>query len=101
MLVVHAYFPIDPDRRSEALDLVETMVERSNQEPGALEYRATADLRDENTIRFIERYEDAEAFEAHTQTDHYRELQAALPELLAGEPDTTRYEIGNVTAVDV
>ena len=101
MLVVHAYFPIDPDRRAEALDVFETMVEESNQEPGILEYRAAADLQEENTIRFIERYEDAEAFEAHAQTDHYHELEAKLPELLAGEPKITQYEVSDVTEIEV
>ena len=101
MIVLHAAFPIDPDRREEAIDLAETLVEESNQETGTIEYRATTDVTDENTIRFFERYEDAEAFESHTETDHFRNFEAALPDLLAGEPEVLRFDVEESTELDL
>jgi quinol monooxygenase YgiN len=101
MIVLHAAFPIDPDGREEALDLAETLVEKSNQETGTIEYRATTDVADENTLRFFERYEDAEAFEAHTETDHFRNFEAALPDLLAGEPEVLRFDVEESTELDL
>lgn len=101
MIVVHASFPIDPDRRDEALDLIEDLVAESQQEDGIIDYRATTDVVDPNVVRFIERYEDREAFEAHTQTDHFQELEAALPDLLAGEPDVIQFDVDSATELEL
>lgn len=101
MIVIHAAFPIDPDRRDEALDLVDDLVEASNREDGMIEYRATTDVRDPNVIRFIERYEDAAAFESHTQTDHFQAFEERLPDLLAGEPEVVRFEVDDATELDL
>lgn len=54
----------DPEHREETLELAEMLVEGSNQEEGTIDYRATTDIREENTIRFFEQYENEEAFEA-------------------------------------
>ncbi|MFD1687392.1 putative quinol monooxygenase [Halobellus litoreus] len=54
MTVRQASFPITPEKRSEALDLGEDLLEQSNQEAGAIDYQAATDVRDENTSRFLE-----------------------------------------------
>jgi quinol monooxygenase YgiN len=46
MIVLHASFPIDPDKREEALDLIEDLVEQSQAEEGMIDYRATTDVND-------------------------------------------------------
>ncbi|SEQ52458.1 putative quinol monooxygenase [Natrinema salaciae] len=101
MIVVHASFPVDPDRRDDALDLIEDLVAESQREDGIVDYRATTDVVDPNVVRFVERYEDQDAFEAHTQTDHFREFQAALPELLGGEPDVIRFDVDSATELEL
>lgn len=53
MIVLHASFPIAPEHREEALELADTLVEESNQEEGMIDYRATTDIQEENTIRFF------------------------------------------------
>ncbi|MGQ4555479.1 antibiotic biosynthesis monooxygenase [Halobellus sp. GM3] len=101
MIVVHANFPIAPDRREDALELAEMLVEASNREPGVIEYRATTDVVDENVIRFIERYEDEDAFAAHTGTEHFQKLEAQLPDLLGGDPEVMRYEVSEAVEVEL
>ncbi|MUW15884.1 antibiotic biosynthesis monooxygenase [Halorubrum sp. CBA1125] len=101
MIVLHAVFPIEPDRFDEALDHAATLVERSNEEEGMVDYRAAVDVEDESTIRFFEQYEDAAAFEAHTQTDHFQAFEAALPDLLAGEPEITRFDVESAAELDL
>lgn len=101
MIVVHAAFPIDPDDREEALELAEQLVEESNREPGTIEYRATTDVTDGNVLRFVERYEDAEAFEAHTRTEHFREFEERLPDLLAGDPEVRRFEVDDAAELEL
>jgi len=93
MIVIHASFPIRPDKIADARNLTETLVEQSNQEDGVIDYRATADIQDENTLRFFEQYEDEAAFESHLQSAHVQELEAALPDLLAGEPEVLRFDV--------
>ncbi|WP_121821084.1 putative quinol monooxygenase [Halostella salina] len=101
MIVLHASFPIDPDKREEALDLIEDLVEQSQAEDGMIDYRATTDVNDPNVVRFFEQYEDEAAFEAHTQTDHFQEFEAALPDLLAGEPEILRFDVESATELDL
>jgi quinol monooxygenase YgiN len=101
MIVLHASFPIEPDRLDEALDIAETLVEESNEEDGTVDYRAATDIQDGNVIRFFEQYEDAEALEAHTDSEHFQRLEAALPDLLAGEPEVYQFEVDSVTELDV
>ncbi|WP_135830149.1 putative quinol monooxygenase [Halorussus halobius] len=100
MLVVHASFPIAPERREEALELVDDLVDQSQQEDGTIEYRATTDVQNPNVVRFLERYEDEAAFESHTRTDHFQEFDAALAELLDGEPEILRFEVDDATELD-
>ncbi|WP_336036739.1 putative quinol monooxygenase [Halobacterium yunchengense] len=97
MLILHASLPVDPDRRADALDAAERLVEQTRREDGVLEYTANVDVREPNTIRFVERYEDEAALDAHLETDHYREFAAGLPELLAGEPDVWQFEVADAT----
>lgn len=101
MIVIHASFPIDPDSRDEALDLIEDLVAQSQQEDGIIDYRATTDVIDPNVVRFVEQYENEEAFGAHTQTDHFQELEAALPELLAGEPEVTKFDVDSAEELEL
>jgi len=101
MIVIHASFPIDPEKRDEALELIETLVEQSNEEDGMIEYRATTDVQDENLVRFFEQYENEEAFLAHTQTDHFQEFESQLPGLLAGEPEVLRFDVSEATELDL
>lgn len=101
MIVLHATFPIDPERREDALDLADHLVEESNREDGVIDYRAAVDVQDENRIRFFEQYEDEAAVEAHENSDHFQRFEEALPELLAGEPEVLRFEVSDVAELDL
>jgi quinol monooxygenase YgiN len=80
---------------------VQNLVERSREEDGIQEYRVTIDIESRNTFRFFERYEDEAAFGTHAQTDHFSEFEAALPDLLAGEPSVTRFDVESVSNVEL
>lgn len=101
MIVLHGSFPLDPDRLDEALDLIDGLVDQSREEPGMIEYRATTDVHDPNVVRFFERYEDAEAFEAHSETDHLQGFDEAVPDLLAGEPEVLEFDVDRVTELEL
>lgn len=101
MIVLHAVFPLDPAKRDEALDLIEDLVEQSRAEEGMIDYRAATDVSEPNVVRFFEQYEDDAAFEAHSQTEHFKEFEASLPDLLMGEPDVLRFEVDAATELDL
>ncbi|TKX55629.1 antibiotic biosynthesis monooxygenase [Halorubrum sp. SP3] len=101
MIVLHAVFPLDPEKRDEALDLIADLAEKSRAEPGMIDYRPATDVDDPNVVRFFEQYEDEAAFEAHSQTEHFQEFEAALPDLLAGEPEVTRFEVDSAAEMDL
>lgn len=101
MIVLHASIPIKPDKRDEAIELAETLVERSNHENGIIDYQAATAVQNKNMLRFFEQYEDEAAVEAHTQTDHYQEFEAALPELLAGEPELFQFDVNSVSELEL
>ena len=99
--MLHAVFPIDPEKRDEALGLIADLAENSRAEPGMIDYRPATDVDDPNVIRFFEQYEDEAAFEAHSQTDHFQEFEAALLDPLAGEPEVTRFEVDSTAEMEV
>jgi quinol monooxygenase YgiN len=101
MIVLHAIFPIDPAELEEALDLAEMMVAESNQEPGVINYRAATDIGAGNLLRFFEQYEDAAALETHVESDHFAAFEAALPDLLAGDPDITRFDVDSASDMEL
>jgi len=101
IIVLHAAFPIDPDQRERAHDLIDDLVEQSQQEDGMIDYRATTDVEDSNVVRFFEQYEDEAAFEAHTRTEHFQTFEDALPDLLAGEPEVRCFEVDSATELDL
>ncbi|GAB7094375.1 putative quinol monooxygenase [Halolamina litorea] len=101
MIHVHATFPIDPEKRAEALENAAELVEASRAEAGVLEYDAATDVLEPNTLRFTELYEDEDAFGAHSESEHFEAFEAELPDLLAGEPDVVRYDVSERTELDV
>jgi len=102
MLVIHASMPLDPETRDEALDHIEGLAETVRaEEEGTLEYRAATDAEDPNVVRFFERYEDEAALGAHSQTDHYQEFAGMLPEWLAGEPEVVRFDVDEMSELEL
>ncbi|MFQ3284265.1 MAG: quinol monooxygenase YgiN [Natronomonas sp.] len=101
MIVVHATFPLDSAKREEALELIKDLVEQSQAEAGTIDYRAVTDVSEPNVLRFVERCEDTDAFETHIETEHFQAFEAALPELLAEDPETLRFEVESATELEL
>ncbi|WP_136591567.1 putative quinol monooxygenase [Salinigranum halophilum] len=101
MIVVHATFPVDQDRREDAAELFRNVAKHSRKEDGIIEYRVAADIDDQNVFRFVEQYEDEAAFGAHTETEHFAELEAALLDLLGEEPEVIRFDVENASEVEL
>jgi len=101
MIVLHAEAPIASEHREDALETIRDLVEQSRAEDGMIDYRATTDIEDPDTVRFFEQYEDEAALEAHMETDHYLSFAKSLPEWLAGEPEVLKFEVSEATELDL
>ena len=76
-LVVRMTAPEGEQDRAE--DLIRRLGEASRQEPGVVHYIAHRDPENPRVFLMYEHYRDKAAFEAHGQTDHFKEI--ALGEL--------------------
>jgi quinol monooxygenase YgiN len=101
MIVVHATFPVKPEERERVLEHIEELEQHTREEDGVIEYVASTDVDNPNLVRFTERYEDEAALGAHTQTDHFTEFAAMLPEVLDGEPEITQYTVSEATELEL
>lgn len=101
MLVIRATLPLDPDRMDEVTEIASELAEASRAEDGVVDYQVAEDLESPGVLRIFEVYEDEEAFAAHGDTDHLAAFQAALPDLLVGQPEITRYEVSDSGPVEI
>jgi len=101
VIVLDAVFPVDPERRDDAVELFRAVAEESRAEDGVIDYRVAAGVDDENRFQFFERYEDEAAFAAHVESEHVDRLGEQLPELLAGEPEVTRFDVDSASTVEL
>src|ERR1700730_18774485 len=62
---------LNPERRDEALQEYQHMVEESRKEAGCWNYVVLADLVDPLTLYIFEEWADEETLEAHRQSEHF------------------------------
>lgn len=101
MLVIRATLPLDPDRMDEVRDIASNLAEASRAEDGVVDYHVTEDLESPGVVRIFEVYEDEAALDAHGDTDHLAAFQAALPDLMVGEPEIVQYEVTSAEDVEI
>jgi quinol monooxygenase YgiN len=94
-LQVIARYTISPGEEHEVLALLPKLVEASRAEPGAISFVAYRQLDDERDIVLLERYASEEAFAAHRETPHFKDLvlDQIVPRLAGRIVET--YEIGD------
>jgi quinol monooxygenase YgiN len=87
-VVVVAEIGIADGKRDEALAALETLCEETHaKDDGCLLYALQLDPADESHVFMIEKWESAEALQAHGATDHIKALGASGT--LAGAPTVT------------
>ena len=93
MIIVHGTFPVKPEVRNDALEVMRHMAIASRAEPGCITYEFYIGLSDMNTLLLFQEWESFEALEDHFQTDHMGEFVRLLPDFLSGEIFNRRYEV--------
>lgn len=97
MLIVAGTFPINPERREDALAAITDMVTATEQEDGCITYRFYEDLTEPGRFLIYEQWESKEHLAAHFNTPHMATFRSRIPGLLAGTPVIKRYDIAEVS----
>jgi quinol monooxygenase YgiN len=90
VFLVHTEIPLDPDRRADALALVDDLAPAARDVPGVVRYRASVATDDDCVLRFFEQYADREAVEAKEALSEYEAFARALPDLAVGDVETVQ-----------
>jgi quinol monooxygenase YgiN len=69
-----ARYRISAGKEEEVLPLLVKLAEASRTEPGNIAFVAYRELDDERNIILLERYSSREAFAAHRETPHFKDL---------------------------
>lgn len=93
MIIVHGIFPVKPELRDDALEMMRRMSIASRAEFGCISYEFYIGLTDVNTLLLFQEWESVEALQGHFETNHMEEFLQKLPEVLDGEVSTRRYEV--------
>jgi quinol monooxygenase YgiN len=73
-LLVIARHTMKAGEEATVLSLLPKLVQATRTEPGNISFVAYRQLDDERTYVLLERYKSREAFAAHQQTDHFKDL---------------------------
>lgn len=66
--------------KAKVLEMAKELIEKSQAEAGCIDYILFQDRTDENTVTFIEAWQDDAAIEIHNNSDHYTTIVPKLGE---------------------
>ena len=87
MISVIAKVPVQPEKKDEALLAVKELMTHVAQEEGTLYYTLNIDKGAPDTLVFMERYRDMDAFKAHGATPHFQEFMTRAAAFASGAPE--------------
>ncbi|RFU66635.1 putative quinol monooxygenase [Peribacillus glennii] len=72
MIIIHAFFTVDPSQREAFLEHSKQVVLHSRGEEGNISYQLLEDSGRDNEFVFLEVWKDAEAIVSHEETEHFK-----------------------------
>ena len=96
MIVVAGTVHIDPTRQVEALALMQTMMEATQQEDGCITYQFYTNPWQPAEIFVFEEWASIEALNAHFATPHMATFRQHLPHYVTRAAAIKRYTIANM-----
>jgi quinol monooxygenase YgiN len=92
MLIVVARYLVTDGHESRVARLLRENAEASRAEPGCLEFSVYQEIDDPRVVLLYERYTSEDAFRAHRQTSHFRDIIEEQVVPLLDERSWTRME---------
>ncbi|NGZ76399.1 putative quinol monooxygenase [Saccharibacillus alkalitolerans] len=81
-ITVTAVLKAKPGREHELRGELIKVIGPTRAEPGCLEYVLNESIEDSLTFVFYERWENADAVQAHLESDHYKAYRLAIEDLV-------------------
>lgn len=97
MIVCLGHLTLDPSKRDEALDAIDSCVSATRAEDGNIDYRYSADLGDPNRINIVEQWRDDDAIDAHMASEHLARFLETIGGCLGGPAEVFRHDVANST----
>lgn len=99
MLVVTARVVSKPETRTAIRDALLALEAPTRAEAGCQDYTWYVSATEPDVFVTIERWDSAEALEAHMTTPHVQAVLAAAGELVAEAPVITSYDVSSTTTM--
>ena len=84
-----AKIPAAPGKRDELIDALQIALDNAQGESGTLQYILHEDSKDPDAVWFYELYTDQDALTAHSTSDGFKAIGAAIGALVGGRPEIT------------
>jgi len=91
MIVVSAVIKTVDGKRDEVEQIFKKTTPKFLADPGTIDYAIHHAINDPNKLLVFEKYEDMDALNAHSSSDHFKEMGRALGPLLTGRPEVELY----------
>ncbi len=92
MLLVEGHLKIAADKVDTARPQIAELVKATRAEDGCIDYAMSEDLGDRGLIRFVERWRDQAALDAHMKSPHMKTFGRSLRDWgIAGAPTIRFY----------
>ncbi|MCB1061503.1 MAG: antibiotic biosynthesis monooxygenase [Verrucomicrobiae bacterium] len=92
MIAIIVQIKVKPECLDQMLEAMAENAKYSNQEPGCQKWEYSQHLTDPNQLAIYEIYDDAEAVQAHMESEHFKRWFAVAPTLWESK-ESGRYQI--------
>ena len=96
MIIVQAKaIPKDETSKNKIIEAAANLIEKSKLENGNINYNLYSDVQ-EDTLLFVEQWENLDILKAHLQTEHFNQFGADIDGLLKEDLDINVFSAENV-----
>ena len=100
MVVLVVRVSIQPEQRDRWVEVIRKDASESRTQPGCEKYHVSEDLEVPNSFVIVEQWASEEAHYDHFRQAQFGELMGVLPDLLAGPPEVSIYDIAATRTLD-
>lgn len=89
-----------PESRADALELINSIIERIRVSPGCISYGVYQDLLGENSLMILEQWQSKAALDRFICSDEYRSILAMI-ELANQSPEISFYALSKIGGMEI
>jgi quinol monooxygenase YgiN len=89
-----------PESRADALELINSIIERIRVSAGCISYGVYQDLLDENSLMILEQWQSKAALDQFICSDEYRSILAMI-ELANQSPEISFYALSKIGEMEI